>query len=235
MMVSARDPLPEHGRAVSRALGTLRLVMAAVCVVALVSRYLWGLGSITFNPGNFFAYLTIQSNLMFVVVAIVSGVAAVRCVPPAPRLEAIRAGVLTCTVTAGVVFAVIVQQSSLRAIRVDVPWSDVVLHFILPAVALIEWAISPRARRAPWGVLAVVIGYTLGWGGVTMLRGAITGWYPYYFLDPNQSSDVAEFVLLAAGALAVFAAVGALVVGISAASTRVRASREHGEHELSGL
>ena len=192
--------------------------MAVTCIVALVARYIWGLGSITFDPGNFFAYLTIQSNIMFAVVAIVSGINGVRGRIASPRLDALRAAVLTCTITAGVVFAVIVQQSSLRAIRVDVPWSDVVLHYILPAAALVEWALSRRQRRSPWRVLPVVLGYTCGWGAVTMIRGAITGWYPYYFLDPDQTRDLSEFLLFSGAALAVFAAVGALVVGVSAIS-----------------
>lgn len=213
----------------------MRLTMAAVCIVALASRFVWGLGSITFEPSNFFAYLTIQSNLMFVVVAIVSGLRAVRGRAASPRLDAVRAAVLTCTVTAGVVFAVIVQQSSLRAIRVDVPWSDVVLHFILPAVAILEWGVSPRFRRSPRTVIPVVLGYTICWGAVTMARGASIGWYPYYFLDPNQSNGLGEFLLFAAAALAAFAVIGSLVVAISALSPWVLRSHEGREAALNGL
>lgn len=235
MTVSARPPLPENGSTLTRALGFVRLTMAGVCVVSLVARYLWGLGSITFEPGNFFGYLTIQSNMAFVLVASFAGIAALRGGRANPRLDAVRAAVLTCTVTAGVVFAIIVQQSSLRAIRIDVPWSDVVLHYILPAIALLEWAVSPRAHRSSWRVLAVVVGYTLCWGGLTMLRGALTGWYPYYFLDPNQSNDLGEFVLFAGAALVAFAAIGSAVVGLSVASAAYWRSREGGEAALGGL
>jgi len=194
--------------------------MAVVCVIALVFRFSWGLGSITFDPGNFFAYLTIQSNILFVVAATASGVGSLRARLPRARVEAFRACVLTCTITAGIVFAVLVQQSSARAIRVDVPWSDVVLHFVLPVLALVDWALSPRQRRAPWAVIPLVIGYTCGWGAVTMIRGGITGWYPYYFLDPNQTDGIGEFLLLSGSALAVFAVVGCLVVGVSALGVR---------------
>jgi hypothetical protein len=229
MTARVRPPRTAPAITITRALGVTRLVMAAVCIVALIARFIWGLGSVTFEPGNFFAYLTIQSNIMFAVVAIVSGISAVRGRIASPRLDALRAAVLTCTITAGLVFAVIVQQSSIRAIRVDVPWSDVVLHYILPAVALVEWALSRRRRHSPWRVLPVVLGYTCGWGAVTMIRGAITGWYPYYFLDPDQTRDIGEFLLFSGAALAVFAVVGALVIGVSAVSAarqRVRGRRE---------
>lgn len=215
--------VPETRRA--RILGGIRLGMAALCAVALVFRFLWGLGSITFEPGNFFAYLTIQSNLIFVVVSAASGIVALRGREEPPLLHAVRAGVITCTITAGIVFGVLVQQSSARAIRVDVPWSDVVLHFILPTLALADWALTPRRQRVPFRVIPAVLVYTCGWGAVTMIRGALTKWYPYYFLDPDQTSGIGEFVLLSGAALAVFTVVGLLVVGVSAASVRRRLTR----------
>ena len=197
-------------------LGVARVVMAVVCAVALVARYNWGVGAVTFTPGNFFAYLTIQSNIVFVIVIAMDGVASLSGRIPHPRMEALRAGVITCTITAGVVFALIVQQSSVRAIRIDVPWSDVVLHFIIPVAALVDWSLSPRTRRVTWRIIPLVLGYTCGWGAVTMIRGGITGWYPYYFLDPNQTDGFGEFALLSGIALAVFAVIGAAVVAISA-------------------
>ena len=51
--------------------------------------------------------------------------------------------VLTWTITAGLVFALLVWQAGLRGIRIDVPWSDQVLHFWLPACTVIAWALAP--------------------------------------------------------------------------------------------
>ena len=219
--MSARTTTPFPSRPV-RGLGVTRLVLAAVCAVALVARYIWGLGSATFEPGNFFGYLIIQSNILFVVVSVSSAVPLLRARLTRPWVEALRAAVLTCTITSGIVFALIVQQSSVRAIRVDVPWSDVVLHFILPVIALIDWAVTPRASRTPRRMIPIVLGYTLGWGGVTMIRGGNTGWYPYYFLDPNQTNGLGEFLLLSGAALTVFAVVGLLVLGVSVISVSLR-------------
>jgi hypothetical protein len=194
-----------------RIAGALRLSTALVCAVALVFRFQWGLGSITFEPANFFAYLTIQSNIGYVIVAAIAGVLALRGRPAHPRFDALRAGVLTCTVTAGIVFALIVQQSAARGIRVDVPWSDVVLHFVLPVIAVADWMLTPRARTR-LTVIVFVLGYVGVWGGITIVRGDLTGWYPYYFLDPIQTSSTLEFLLISGIAIAVFAAVGAALV-----------------------
>jgi hypothetical protein len=200
---------------VRSAFGYFRLALALTCVVALIARFIWGLGSATFTASNFFAYLTIQSNLVFVIAQVVAGLVALRARTDPEWLTTIRATVLTCTVTAGIVFAFLVQQAGERGFRIDVPWSDQVLHFILPVFAVADWVLTPGRGRALWRSLGYTLAFTLGWGGITLVRGSVVGWYPYFFLDPNQVSGVAEFSLFSGIAISVFAAVGAGVVGLS--------------------
>jgi hypothetical protein len=125
----------------------------------------------------------------------------------------VRGIVLTCTVTSGIVFALIVSQSALRGIRVDVPWSDIVLHFVLPCIALAEWVLVPRAD-VRWRILTFVLGYPVVWGVLTIIRGAFVDWYPYYFLDPRQLESALEFFALTGIALAVFAAVASGLIAV---------------------
>jgi hypothetical protein len=195
--------------------GAVRLAFAVTCAIALVARYNWGLGSATFTPNNYYAYLTIQSNIAFTVVAILAGMVALRAERDPAWLTALRACILTCTVTAGIVFALIVQQAGSNTVPIDVPTSDLVLHFWLPPLAVLEWYLSPGRGRASWRTIAFVLGYTLTWGGLTMLRGATVGWFPYYFLDPGQLSGPLEFVTLSGLALLVFAVVGFGVVALT--------------------
>lgn len=198
--------------------GAVRLAFAATCVIALVSRYIWGLGSATFSPDNYYAYLTIQSNIAFAATMVIAGASALRSERDPPWMTALRACILTCTVTAGIVFAVIVQQAGSATVPIDVPTSDVVLHFWLPPLAVLEWLLSPGRGRVAWRCVVFLLGYTLTWGGLTMLRGTVVGWYPYYFLDPGQLSGPVEFFTLSGFALLVFVAVGVGVVSL----TRVR-------------
>jgi hypothetical protein len=198
---------------VRTAFGIARIAVALLCIVALVGRFVWGLGSATFTAANFFAYLTIQSNFAFVVVSVLSGVVTFVVASDPRWLATIRATVLTCTVTSGVVFLLIVQQAGQRAVRIDMPWSDVLLHFVIPVIALADWFLAPGRRRAGWISLPLTIGYALLWGAGTFVRGFIVGWYPYYFLDPAQVDSPLELVLYGAIALSGFALVGTLIVG----------------------
>lgn len=186
-----------------------------MCLAALAHRLFWGLDSGTIAGQNFFAYLTIQSNIAFLALSVVAGWIALRRREDPDWLTATRAAVLSWTVTAGIVFAFLIQQGGARGIRIDVPWSDQVLHFWLPVYALVDWLAAPGRGAARWRVLAVVLGYPLVWGGVTMLRGQFVGWYPYYFLDVRQVSGPIEFVVTSGAALAIFAVVAAGLVLLS--------------------
>ncbi|PRY70596.1 hypothetical protein B0I08_101733 [Glaciihabitans tibetensis] len=202
---------------VRTAFGLARLLAALVCIIALVARFYWGLGTATFNAPNFFAYLTIQSNIAFVVLAILSGVRNLSSGEDPRWLTTMRAVVLSWTVTAGIVFAILIQQGGARGVRVDVPWSDVFLHFVLPGVALIDWSTAPGRGRANWRALPMVVAYPILWGVVTLVRGNFVGWYPYFFLDPAQVSGVGEFSFFCGFALVLFASVAAGIVGITRA------------------
>lgn len=195
--------------------GALRLLIAVACLVALVSRFLWGLGSATFTPANFFAYLTIQSSILFLIVTIVAAVVALRGQDDAPWLDLARATVLSCTVSCGIIFALIIEQSGERGFRIDVPWSDVVLHFVLPAVAVLDWIIGPGRGWAPWRSIAIVLVFMIGWGLVTLVRGPIVGWYPYFFLDPAQLANTGQFLFFASIAVILFGGISTALVAVS--------------------
>lgn len=197
------------------AFGSARLAVAVLGVVALVFRFEWGLGSATFTPTNFFAYLTIQSNMAYVALGAFCGIRSLRGLDDTPRISAVRAALVTFVLVAGVVFAVLIEQAGQRSYRIDVPWSDVVLHFVIPVWAVLDWLVAPGRQRVGWPVLSVVVGYPVVWGVLTLIRGAIVGWYPYFFLDPAQVRDLGEFALFSGLALSLFTGIAAAVIAAS--------------------
>jgi hypothetical protein len=197
------------------AFGALRLGVAALCAAALVFRFVWGLGSATFTPGNFFAYLTVQSNLVFLVVTVLAGIASLRGLDDARWLDTARATALSLTVSSGVIFGLIVAQSGERGLRIDVPLSDQLLHFVLPAVAILDWVSAPGRGRAPWRTVGFTVTFTAAWGVFTLVRGEVVGWYPYFFLDPAQVTGLGGLGPLSAAALVLFCGVASGLVALS--------------------
>lgn len=204
------------------AFGWSRLLTAAVCGVALVDRLFWGLGSQTIAGQNFLAYLTIESNIAFAVLALIAGIIALRTPEDPAWLTTARAVVLSWTITAGLAFALIVWQAGLHGIPIWVPWSDVVLHFVLPAWTVVAWVFGPGRRAASWQIVPYVLLYPVAWGVFTIWRGGLVGWYPYYFLDPRQVSGLPEMIVTCLIALAIFALVASALVALSRLRTTAR-------------
>ncbi|MCU1569317.1 MAG: hypothetical protein JWR33_58 [Naasia sp.] len=213
------------------AMGSARLLAAAAGIVALVARFLYGLGFPSFGSANYFAYLTMQSNIAAVVVSAVAGIRLLRGVPETRALSTARALVASFLIVAGFVFALLASQAPAQGYRLDVPWSDQVLHFYLPAFALADWLITPGRRPVRWRALVGALGYPTVWGIGTILRGQLVGWYPYFFLDPRLPGYPLSFLAYSAGALALFVAVAAGLIAASRTSPlgqRELPRRRHG-------
>ncbi len=154
--------------------GSVILVIAAMlaAIMALVDEG-------RFDPTRFFAFFTIDSNLIGVAAFIwlIAGRAA-----PRPRaLELLRgAAAVYLTVT----FFVVILLLSGEDVQLDLVWVDVVLHKIFPVIVVLDWIIDPPTTRLSIRDGLLWLAFPLAWTGVTLVRGAADGWYPYPFLDP---------------------------------------------------
>jgi len=154
--------------------GSIVLVVAAIAAQAIV---LADAGA--FDPTRFFAFFTILSNLI--------GVAAfawlvVRGDRPRSRgLELLRgAAVVYLTVT----FFVVIFLLSGIDVQLQLGWVDVVLHKVFPIIVVADWILDPPMTRLSVRDGLLWLAFPLAWTGVTLVRGALDGWYPYPFLDP---------------------------------------------------
>jgi hypothetical protein len=201
-----------------RLLGVFRLALALLEVVALIGNFAYVLGFRAFATANFFSYFTIQSAFLAVATLLVAGCYALLAPRDPPWLGIVRTMVTVYIVISGIVFALIVANASTRDYRIEVPWSDTLLHFVVPALALVAWtadsvfAVNPRV---PWSTVGWVLVFPSLWLAYTLVRGDDVGWYPYFFLDETQVGGMGGVVFYCAIVLVIFVAVTALLVGIN--------------------
>ncbi|MDQ0894740.1 Pr6Pr family membrane protein [Agromyces ramosus] len=220
----ARSPgVTVRGRAVRRGLGVFRLLVAALEVVALVGNFQYVLGFRFFATTNFFSYFTVQSAIGAVVTLVIAGAFALLTPRDPAWLGILRTMVTVYVLISGIVFGLIVVQASTRDYRVDVPWSDTLLHFVVPGLAVIAWttdsvlAVNPRV---PWSTVGWVLVYPSVWLVYTLVRGADVGWYPYFFLDEAQVDGPAGVALYCALVVVIFVALTAVLVAVNRALWR---------------
>ena len=195
-----------------KACGIARLAAGVLGILVLALHLDYSLGSGAWALPNFFSYFTMQSAIGAVILWMMGGVIAVRRSADPRWLLTARVLMTTYQVVSGVVYTIIVAQAVARGVSIQVPWTSQVLHYWMPAYALVDWLLAPRRSTIRWTSLRAVLAFPVAWGAFTMVRGAMVGWYPYFFLDPYQVSGPAEFAAYGAIVLSFIVLVAALLV-----------------------
>ena len=103
-----------------------------------------------------------------------------------------------------------------------VVWVDRVLHRVLPLVLMLDWLIDPPTTRLNWRRALWWLAYPAVWLAYTMIRGALTGRYPYPFLDPANGGYGIVAVYCAAILVGTLLAIGAIMWAGNAVGARSR-------------
>jgi hypothetical protein len=137
----------------------------------------------TYARLNTFSYYTIQSNLL-VAAALLLGMRYLWNGRPEPQGAVVfKSGALLWILVTGVVFALLL--SGLWQPQGAMAYVNLSLHYLTPVGMLLNWLLfEPKGRFKPAYLLAWMsypLLYMLG----SWLRGSLTGFYPYWFLNPT--------------------------------------------------
>ena len=160
-----------------RVLTLVRLVGVVLVVAAIVAQAKVGIDAGAFEPTRFFAYFTIQSNLIGMVALLL--VLAARGGERSRGLELLHGA---AAVYLRVTFVVVMVLLSHVDVGLQLPWVDRGGAQALPGYA---WQIGLSTRRTSASTSATSLYwfmYPAIWVAATLVRGASHGWYPYPFL-----------------------------------------------------
>ena len=160
---------------------------------------------------NFFSYFTILSNIL-VALALTAPVVA-----PNSRLgrwfasEGVRAAMAMYIVVVGVVYHFLLAPT----------WNpqglallgNSLLHYVMPAAFVLDWLLFAPKGRLNWKDPAKWLIFPLIYGGWTLIQGALSGWWPYPFVDVG-ALGLGRVLLNFIGLLIFFLIVGLTVVAI---------------------
>lgn len=218
-MVSLRQVAYDQLMTANRGLALFRFFFAALCLAAIASQFAYNVANIEdYKPGNFFSFFTIESNIIATAAFAVAGWFAWH--GRSPRwLELLRGGATMYMAITGIIYSLLLSN-----IQVDtaVPWVNVVLHYTMPTVLVIDWLVDLPQRRISVRESLIFLVFPVLYLAYSLIRGPIVDWYPYPFLDPRIDGygQVAVMSVL----VAVVAFVLALVI---AWSTRLRSAVPH--------
>lgn len=190
------------------------MILCAVATFGIVSQFvLTGTGpadATESDPGvvasviRFFTFFTILSNLMVAVSSLPIALGARLSYP----LRVLRLNAVAAIVITGVVHWFLLRPGSdLSGVTALV---DAVTHVIVPILTVVVWLVAGPRGLTSRLVVAGSFAFPVLYAGWIFLYGALTDWYPYYFIDVpvigyGQSLTMAAVIFVAFAALSVLA------------------------------
>lgn len=169
--------------------GSIAVVVAIALVIQIILIFTGGqdansgenaTGPVGTRLVRLFSFFTIQSNLFVLGTSI------------ALALNVHRDGrlwrVLRFDALLGIIITGLVYETILAPLVHLEGWALVAtigFHYISPWATLIGWLIFGPRPRTTWATTALAFIWPLLWLVYTFVHGAVTGWYPYPFLDVN--------------------------------------------------
>lgn len=186
-------------------------------MVLSVSRAVEDGRGVTGGLVNYFSYFTILTNLLVAVALTVQVVA------PGSRAGRFFGRPDVLTGIAAYIALVGLAYHLLLSHLYDptgVPWlTDLVFHYLMPALFLAYWWLAVPRGEVRWRDLPGWAWYPLGYFGYLLARGALTGVYPYPFVDVS-ALGYPRAVAHGVGMLGGLYVIGAVLTGIKTARWR---------------
>jgi len=141
-----------------------------------------------FRPTEYFSYFTITSCLLTAVVLTLSAIQLTRGQAETKLLSLTRLTTAVSMVIVGVMYNALLRGGAPDPRDVGYDWPvlpNEIIHTYVPMLIFIEWlftrtTIALKINQAFW-----VLVYPLAWLAFSIIRGIITGWWPYWFIDPQ--------------------------------------------------
>jgi hypothetical protein len=168
--------------------GGIAVVVGTALIIQLVLVFTNGQDVNSFQPTtgetlgerlfNLFSYFTIQSNLFVLGTSIALAVSIGR--------DGLLWRVIRLDAMLGIIITGLVYDFVLAELVHPTGWAlaaTIGFHYISPWATLLGWLVFGPRPRMSWRVMALAFIWPVLWLVGTFVRGALTGWYPYPFLD----------------------------------------------------
>lgn len=137
-----------------------------------------------FNLINFFSYFTIESNILVFITLFFSAIAVAW--GKNSKLDTLRSAVTLYILVVGIGFSFLLAGLENVALTA-VPWDNVVLHYIMPIAMLVDFLVDRPKRMLSFTRSLYWLLFPIVYLAYSLTRGALTGWYPYPFLNPDTA------------------------------------------------
>lgn len=213
----------------ARITGGIRLLTAAMLLGSVIWQMSHRIYFNHFRPGEYFAFFTINTAIIGGIVLIFAGLSAWRGEVESKRMTIARLTIVTCETIVAVVYNALLRDVPPGPQDIGYEWPvlpNELLHVWAPIIIFLDFlwnvpAVRVRLRAALW-----VLVYPAVWLVVTIVRGLIDGWWPYFFIDPTGEGGVPGMIQWIIIILVSLLVVGMLLLLASRGVAKLRGIRQ---------
>ncbi|MGL4264627.1 MAG: Pr6Pr family membrane protein [Afipia sp.] len=156
---------------------------------------------------RFFSFFTIQTNIL---AALVLSAFAIKTGPEEWLVHPfVRSAVAAYIVMVGIIYHSVLRP--LEPMQNVLSFTNIVMHYLMPVAYLLFWLTCVRKAGLRWYDPLLWLIYPLFYLGFVLVRGKMSGFYPYPFIDA-KTLGYAGVAANTAGLLIVCAAIGMCLV-----------------------
>lgn len=182
----------------------IRLVTAFALLSSVIYQVTDRLLNNVFRPGEYFAYFTIQTSLIAAVVLAVSGVRELQGVADTKALNLAKLSVSSYAIVVAVVYNALLRGTEVLPGDPDYGYDwpvlpNEILHVWAPIIIVLDFALTKTTTKLKFKQIFWILVFPMAWLAFTIIRGIITDWWAYWFLNPNLEAGVggvAVFIMI---------------------------------------
>jgi len=197
-------------------LATLRLLTGLGLVGSVAWQVTDRLLNGIFRPFEYFAYFSIVSAIVAGIFLLVTGFGLILKIEDTKWVEISRLSLTVAMIVVGVVYHALLADVAGDVRDGNYVWPvfpNEFIHTFAPILITLDYLASQKAFRIRLRAALWVAVFPLVWLVFSVIRGAVTNWWPYWFINPNGEAGIVGMLTYIAAITAAFLLLGFAVLG----------------------
>lgn len=205
-----------------------RLLLSFAFLGSIVWQVTDRIANNVFRPQEYFTFFTIDTSILAGLLMLVAATYSWRGAKEPLWFSRARLGVVTASVIVAVVYNALLRGLPPAAADMGYEWPTVpndILHIWAPLFLVVEWLIFAPNKTLKWQAAFWAWAYPFAWLAFTLVRGAVDGWWPYFFIDPTDKGGVPGMLTYIFGIMAFMFIVASALLPLQRVSQRLVATK----------
>ena len=177
-----------------------------------------------FRPDEYFAYFSIVSAIVAGGLSLYSAYVLATDKDETKFHNIARLSLAAAMVIVGVVYHALLADAAPDVRDIGYVWPvlpNEIIHTYAPIALVVDYLFSIRSPKLRLRASLWVAIFPLAWLGFSVVRGLITNWWPYWFINPNEDGGVPSMLMYVGSITVFFLAVGYLLQSVRLSFSKI--------------